>query len=461
MTTPAVNESTQPHAYYDGTMQKENDPPTTTSALRYSRSVYRVRPESSSSPIRADGSRAPKAWNHRWGTWVGVPTPITVLSSWLGKTYTCRLVVPTGWRLPAVTQKVAFDSMFSQVDMLWLNGNNISDFPVSVQSAAVTRFRLAALSGVADLGVTLGELRQTAHFVTDLCRGVESTIRHIADDLPAWYSPKKGLSSRERRKQNVRRVVALLKGGRPARRLKHESAKKYRRRIQKEKQILQDWLTFQFAVKPLMTDLVSAVEAFDYWKNARQVPMRVTVKKGASNEWQETVQRNSVQYGNRNGYVNEEFRVLISAGCHYSGIFEMLPSDDRTLAQLGLNNPFSVAWELVPFSWLVDYGLGVGNWIKSMTSLDHMTWIEGSVSKVVRMTSPDGVVHVSPAGSQTLAVYGEGKLLLNCGRFQREVLQHTPLPGAMPVPKKELGLNQLANALSALAGLTDTRGLRI
>lgn len=35
--------------------------------------------------------------------------------------------------------------------------------------------------------------------------------------------------------------------------------------------------------------------------------------------------------------------------------------------QLGLVNPAAVAWELVPFSFLVDWFIGVGSWLNGLT----------------------------------------------------------------------------------------------
>lgn len=464
MTTPAVNQSEIQSGNFPWTEQTI-PPGTTTSGwiARYSRAIYRVRGASSSSPVRPDGSRAPKPWVHSWGTYLSFPKTLVVKYTYGTKKRIITLSggYPIGVRRPAIGLKKVFDEMFAGVGLRWLGGGVTTNFPVAVEAEAVTRFRLAALAGVADLGTTLGELRQTANFVTDLCRGIESGVHRIADDLPAWYSPRRQLSAKEHRKQKAKRVAALLYGGRPAQRLKHESAKAYRRRLSKEKQILSDWLGVQFALKPLVSDLASAAEALNYWRFDRQLPMRLTVRKGAQAVWDDLEDRFQVQPVVGGPVLEERLQLAATIRCHYSGTFNVPPSSDRTLRQLGLANPIQVAWELVLFSWMVDYALGVGNWIKSMTSLDHMEWVEGSVSRLIKLqTARDGVI-VVPVTAGVTSVSGGGNCLVECGRFQREVLTKTPMPAAMPVPKKQLGLTQMANSLAALAGLTDTRGLRI
>jgi hypothetical protein len=40
-----------------------------------------------------------------------------------------------------------------------------------------------------------------------------------------------------------------------------------------------------------------------------------------------------------------------------------------TLASLGITNPLLVAWELVPFSFVVDWFLPIGNYLESLDSL--------------------------------------------------------------------------------------------
>jgi hypothetical protein len=51
---------------------------------------------------------------------------------------------------------------------------------------------------------------------------------------------------------------------------------------------------------------------------------------------------------------------------------------------LGLTNPLSVAWELVPFSFVVDWFLPVGNTLEAMTAGLGLEWKGGYISKSIR-----------------------------------------------------------------------------
>jgi hypothetical protein len=54
-----------------------------------------------------------------------------------------------------------------------------------------------------------------------------------------------------------------------------------------------------------------------------------------------------------------------------------------TINSLGLTNPIAVAWELVPFSFAVDWFLPVGNTLSALTAGQGLTWLGGYITKRV------------------------------------------------------------------------------
>lgn len=394
---------------------------------------------------------------------------MTVTSSYLSRTYANDYYAGIPLAVVHVNESSNgadrfFREMFLQAGLSWCYGSVVAEFPPSVAAAAVTRFRLAALEGVADLGVTLGELRQTAGFVTELCRGTERIVRGLANATPRKYFRENILgynkmSRAERRRSEAQQTAGILHRGRAERRAHHESNAKYQRRLNAEKAILKGWLMNQFAVKPLVNDLVSSVQALDYWQNERQMPLRLTVKKGARRQWR-TPRVSWVTNHVPNGKVEEGFHLLADVRQHISGVFEIEPGTERTLQMLGLTNGPSVAWELIPFSWLVDYGLGVGDWIKQMTRMDHMVWVEGAESRLITVTTDNGEVSLRPEAPTRVAPE-EGRCFVSGGRFSRRVMNSPPPAATMPLPKSRLGITQMANAMAALSGMANTRSLRI
>lgn len=62
----------------------------------------------------------------------------------------------------------------------------------------------------------------------------------------------------------------------------------------------------------------------------------------------------------------------------------------RTLSQLSLSNPLEVAWELVPFSFVVDWMLPVGNYLSNMSALHGVTPRGYTLGDRIRSTSTFG-----------------------------------------------------------------------
>lgn len=446
MTTPAINVNDSLAALNKGNRIRKNALGVVTQITPLSTSYYRslvtrVRPESSSSPIRSDGSRAPKAWEHRWSSIVFGHGQLTVKGPYLGGTYE---FVFDDW----FGNGPVYQQLITQVGLTWVNGNDVSTFPQSAENAARTKVLNKALAGQADLGVTLGELSKTVGFLGDLCRGIEDVFRKAADKPYLLDGHRRHSGSR---KQKLGRVRDILYNLRQPSRKQRESAAAYKRRLRAERQVVDDWMSYQFAVKPLVADLEKAAGATAWWLWERNNPLRLTVKAGGESR-DEGHAEQVFTFSAGHAAVARVLTVAV-AQCHFSLTYDVEPGIDRTLQQLGLTNPLSVAHELIRASWLIDYAVGVGDWIKSMTKLDGMNFVEGSRSRIVRLTGRDAAVQFRPSGNSTSAS-GKATCALNIGRFSRTVLTSTPLPGWSPSVKKAIGLTQIANSLGFVAGIS-------
>lgn len=52
-----------------------------------------------------------------------------------------------------------------------------------------------------------------------------------------------------------------------------------------------------------------------------------------------------------------------------------------------MGNPASLAWELTPWSWLVDGLVGVGSWLSSLDALSGVRWMNGTVTTKDKITA--------------------------------------------------------------------------
>lgn len=127
--------------------------------------------------------------------------------------------------------------------------------------------------------------------------------------------------------------------------------------------------------------------------------------------------------------------------------------EDETLASmsaLGLINPAEVAWELVPFSFIVDWFVPIGTFLQAMSAPAGMRFVDGALSwKADTLLTISGRLN-APAGYQVI----QGDLAYhNVGFvFQREVVNN-------PQPRLYIAHNPLrgVRAVNLLALLTQAR----
>lgn len=173
-----------------------------------------------------------------------------------------------------------------------------------------------------DLGVSLGEYRETANLVAgsmvkaaQFYRDVRKHPFKLAKDVVSGYT--KNPSAAAKAAANA-------------------------------------WLGYSYAVKPLMRDCWGAVEALTKGLGA-DVPVHVV----------RVSHRDAL---NGDASYRGEYTVHITGSVKGSGrmIFFVDNPFTFTLDQLGVTNPFSLAWELIPYSFVVDWFLPVGDMLRSV-----------------------------------------------------------------------------------------------
>lgn len=120
------------------------------------------------------------------------------------------------------------------------------------------------------------------------------------------------------------------------------------------------WLQYVWGVDPLIKDMQEA------WKQFRETPLDPlfkVVRASTSRNAFTSVTRNYNQYVS---YTDSSV-----ANVQYSGRALVFFNDtllSNTLAKTGFTNPLAVAYELTPFSWLIDYWCNLGSVIGSLDS---------------------------------------------------------------------------------------------
>jgi len=130
-----------------------------------------------------------------------------------------------------------------------------------------------------------------------------------------------------------------------------------------KKEVANDYLAWKYGIKPLVSDLKGAAEHL-----AEYISRMAPVKSNghATGMWRKV---ETLPYsGNSHATVLRRVKIRVKYGSTFTVPFEL----SRQAAQLGFTNPTNVAWELVPFSFVVDWFLPIGDWLSSLSSLDGL-----------------------------------------------------------------------------------------
>lgn len=260
---------------------------------------------------------------------------------------------------------------------------------------------VSKLGDSAGLGVTLAQWKQADGMISKRANQLSAFTTQLVRRSPIGVAASLGISIKE-----AQRVMGTRYG--VARKLSDL------------------WLEFWFGWKPLVSDIFTACEVFDQpipWGRIRATrrrnigPYLYQKPAGPFSEgiWFQRVQQ----------YVGIGVDVrLVNPNLHL-------------LNQFGLLNPAVVAWDAVPWSFVIDWFANVSSWLGSFTDF---AGIERSNGYVTRRSWLDGVTYwtdLPEAGG-----YGIGKSL------RREVL----LQGNIPRPSLVLRDASLkpARALTAI-----------
>jgi hypothetical protein len=121
------------------------------------------------------------------------------------------------------------------------------------------------------------------------------------------------------------------------------------------------WLEYSFGWKPLIQDIYTAV-------NVIQRPLPFLVAKGkAKAAYSVTINSDNLPYNRAYDRYDWIYR------CHLQARISVSNWQAWRANELGLINPLSVAWEVVPFSFVVDWFVPIGNYLQSLTDFVGLT----------------------------------------------------------------------------------------
>lgn len=208
------------------------------------------------------------------------------------------------------------------------------------------------------------------------------------------------------------------------------------------------WLQFTYGWKPLLSDVFGIAD-----ESIRRV-VATLEKVKATARLTLTGQRNLTRYF-LGANVPSVAQGTGSQACTIVCTLEV-PSSSFDLARWTSLNPVSLAWELIPYSFVVDWFVDVGSYLRNLeTALLYKTrFRSGYVSELYAYDGTEVLkqgLYTIPSGKLALLTPLVG-VIQGDRRFQRSILTSYPFPRA-PTFQVDLSSNRLISAAALLRQL--------
>lgn len=303
----------------------------------------------------------------------------------------------------------------------WTDVSGPLSVPSDTRSRAILQARLNLKDQKVNLSTAFVERRQVVSLITDTAHRLGSAI----NDLKHGRLPK--------------------------------SLGKLRSVSKSLKTAGQQWLELQYGWKPLLSDVKGAAEALV------DADMKDTARYGASVHGRASDVTN---------YVDDRDGFFLNGGCpchyfctvwtkYFAKVNLNFLMDSAPLVQaaaLGLTNPLELAWEEIPYSFVADWFLPIGNYLSALDAEVGWTFRAGSIGEVVDskacMIVSENHNPYWNAGLQNVRVFGQAKSRRKF--YDRTTFGAAPVP-ELPSVKKALSTLHMSQALALLTGRT--RGL--
>lgn len=204
------------------------------------------------------------------------------------------------------------------------------------------------------------------------------------------------------------------------------------------------WLEFKFGWMPILQDIYGAAETLAEFHRDRYTVSTVTARHkivlkalASTYPYGSTGKTADSSTGTMNGRVTFRFRTG-------TGLFGTVP-------HMGLTDPLLLAWELLPFSFVADWALPIGDYLSALTATQGVTFLDGFVTY---WTKRDGIRQIADVFDNGNPYFHQ--VTVKQGSFRTEVLNHRrdvyaafPLP-RLPVVKDPLSVDHVVTALALL-----------
>jgi len=207
-----------------------------------------------------------------------------------------------------------------------------------------------------------------------------------------------------------------------------------------------NWLALQYGWLPLLSDLYGITQELDdnMVKRLQKPPIQMAVKKLRLHD-ADLYLHPGTQLDHQNAKANREYIF------DYRGRINYIVNAESAhlLSEIGLTNPLAVAWEVLPYSFVVDWFIPVGNWVNTLDATLGCTFLSGTLASELHsvfLWSNNSTFVTGGFRYQYTGCKGFGQYF----DYRRVVLSGFPVV-YLPQPKDPFSKGHVLNALALLS----------
>lgn len=216
------------------------------------------------------------------------------------------------------------------------------------------------------------------------------------------------------------------------------------------KKLSNDFLAYRYGITPLISDISGSVEQIaEYFDSEPKVFARSRKR---------TVIDNSDPFSwipAPLGFEKQVIKDKVTIDIVYKVTYTIENLGQRRLAELGFTNPVNVNWELVPFSFVVDWFIPIGNYLRDMSSVSGLRVKECTRTTTFRVEKERYYRHIQAAGAEYPGDWipqgegsGEWHWMTEDFYCYREIIPVPQLP--LPTFKNPFSVGHVLNGIALL-----------
>jgi hypothetical protein len=153
------------------------------------------------------------------------------------------------------------------------------------------------------------------------------------------------------------------------------------RRLSASKSTAENWLELQYGWKPLLKDIEGSMKSL-----AQYVAKNSFVYTASASGRKVTWENEDIKVESPNITIGRS-EILTNSRCKVGIRYKISSHLESFLAQTGFTNPINLGWELIPYSFVVDWFIPIGPYLESISAFDGLVLHDGFRSQITKQST--------------------------------------------------------------------------